>query len=63
MPRVHREVTLNARTRRLQRMEISDQIVTDREIDALTGQDQWPFLAEGGPWRGPRTPTSWTSDA
>ena len=39
MPRVLWETTLNPRTRRLQRVEISDQIVTDRVINELMGKD------------------------
>jgi DNA gyrase subunit B len=39
MPKVLWETTLNPRTRRLQRVEISDQIVTDRVINELMGKD------------------------
>jgi DNA topoisomerase IV B subunit len=39
MPKVLWETTLNPRTRRLLRIEISDQIVTDRVINELMGKD------------------------
>ena len=39
MPKVLWETTLNPRTRRLQRVEITDQIVTDRIINELMGKD------------------------
>ena len=39
MPKVLWETTLNPRTRRLQRVEISDQIQTDRIINELMGKD------------------------
>jgi DNA gyrase subunit B/topoisomerase-4 subunit B len=39
MPRVLWDTTLNPRTRRLQRVEIADQIVTDRVINELMGKD------------------------
>jgi DNA gyrase subunit B/topoisomerase-4 subunit B len=39
MPKVLWETTLNPRTRRLQRVEIADQIVTDRIINELMGKD------------------------
>ena len=39
MPKVLWETTLNPRTRRLQRVEISDQIQTDRVINELMGKD------------------------
>jgi DNA gyrase subunit B/topoisomerase-4 subunit B len=39
MPKVLWETTLNPRTRRLQRVDISDQIVTDRVINELMGKD------------------------
>jgi DNA gyrase subunit B/topoisomerase-4 subunit B len=39
MPRVLWDTTLNPRTRRLQRVEIVDQIVTDRVINELMGRD------------------------
>jgi len=39
MPRVLWETTLNPRTRRLLRVEIADQIVTDRVINELMGKD------------------------
>jgi len=39
MPRVLWETTLNPRTRRLLRVDISDQIVTDRVINELMGKD------------------------
>src|SRR5262245_43758799 len=39
MPRVLWETTLNPRTRRLLRVEVADQIVTDRVINELMGKD------------------------
>jgi DNA gyrase subunit B len=39
MPKVLWETTLNPRTRRLQKVEIVDQIVTDRVINELMGKD------------------------
>jgi DNA gyrase subunit B/topoisomerase-4 subunit B len=39
MPKVLWETTLNPRTRRLLRVEITDQIVTDRVINELMGRD------------------------
>ncbi len=39
MPKVLWETTLNPRTRRLQRVEITDQIMTDRIINELMGKD------------------------
>jgi DNA gyrase subunit B/topoisomerase-4 subunit B len=39
MPKVLWETTLNPRTRRLLRIEIADQIVTDRIINELMGKD------------------------
>ena len=39
MPKVLWETTLNPQTRRLLRLEISDQIVTDRVINELMGKD------------------------
>jgi DNA gyrase subunit B len=39
MPKVLWETTLNPRTRRLLRVEVSDQIVTDRVINELMGKD------------------------
>jgi len=39
MPKVLWETTLNPRTRRLVRVEIADQIVTDRVINELMGKD------------------------
>jgi DNA gyrase subunit B/topoisomerase-4 subunit B len=39
MPRVLWETTLNPKTRRLLRVEIADQIVTDRVINELMGKD------------------------
>jgi DNA gyrase subunit B len=39
MPKVLWETTLNPRTRRLLRVEIADQIVTDRVINELMGKD------------------------
>jgi DNA gyrase subunit B len=39
MPRVLWETTLNPRTRRLLKVEITDQIVTDRVINELMGKD------------------------
>jgi len=39
MPKVLWETTMNPRTRRLLRVEIVDQIVTDRVINELMGKD------------------------
>jgi DNA gyrase subunit B len=39
MPKVLWETTLNPRTRRLLRVEVGDQIVTDRVINELMGKD------------------------
>jgi DNA gyrase subunit B len=39
MPKVLWETTLNPRTRRLLRVEVSDQLVTDRVINELMGKD------------------------
>ena len=39
MPKVLWDTTLNPRTRRLLRVEIADQIVTDRVINELMGKD------------------------
>ncbi len=39
MPKVLWDTTLNPRTRRLQRVEVTDQIVTDRVINELMGKD------------------------
>ncbi|RPJ79922.1 MAG: DNA topoisomerase IV subunit B, partial [Acidobacteria bacterium] len=39
MPKVLWETTLNPKTRRLLRVEIADQIVTDRVINELMGRD------------------------
>jgi DNA gyrase subunit B len=39
MPKVLWETTLNPRTRRLQRVEVTDQIVTDRVMNELMGKD------------------------
>jgi DNA gyrase subunit B/topoisomerase-4 subunit B len=39
MPKVLWETTMNPRTRRLLRVEILDQIVTDRVINELMGKD------------------------
>src|SRR3989475_6469896 len=39
MPKVLWETTLNPKTRRLLRVEIADQIVTDRVINELMGKD------------------------
>jgi DNA gyrase subunit B/topoisomerase-4 subunit B len=39
MPRVLWDTTLNPRTRRLLRVEVTDQIVTDRVINELMGKD------------------------
>jgi DNA gyrase subunit B/topoisomerase-4 subunit B len=39
MPRVLWETTLNPRTRRLLRVEVADQLVTDRVINELMGKD------------------------
>ena len=39
MPKVLWETTMNPRTRRLLRVEITDQIVTDRVINELMSKD------------------------
>ena len=39
MPKVLWQTTLNPATRRLLRVEVSDQIVTDRVINDLMGKD------------------------
>src|SRR3954468_23192152 len=39
MPKVLWETTLNPKTRRLQKVEVTDQIVTDRVINELMGKD------------------------
>ena len=39
MPKVLWETTLNPRTRRLLRVDISDQLITDRVINELMGKD------------------------
>src|SRR5580765_3160752 len=39
MPKVLWETTLNPRTRRLQRVEVNDQIMTDRVMNELMGKD------------------------
>jgi DNA gyrase subunit B/topoisomerase-4 subunit B len=39
MPKVLWETTLNPRTRRLLRVEVQDQLVTDRVINELMGKD------------------------
>jgi len=39
MPKVLWETTLNPRTRRLLRVEVTDQIMTDRVINELMGKD------------------------
>jgi DNA gyrase subunit B len=39
MPKVVWETTLNPRTRRLLRVEVTDQIVTDRIMNELMGKD------------------------
>ena len=49
MPKVLWETTLNPRTRRLLRVEISDQIATDRVINELMGKDpsaRFKFIME-----------------
>ncbi len=49
MPKVLWETTLNPRTRRLLRVEIGDQIVTDRVINELMGKDpsaRFKFIME-----------------
>jgi DNA gyrase subunit B len=49
MPKVLWETTLNPRTRRLLRVEISDQILTDRVINELMGKDpsaRFKFIME-----------------
>ena len=54
MPKVLWETTLNPRTRRLLRVEISDQIVTDRVINELMGKD--PSARFGSSWSAPSMP-------
>jgi len=39
MPKVLWETTMNPRTRRLLKVEIADQIITDRVINELMGKD------------------------
>ncbi len=39
MPKVLWETTMNPRTRRMLKVEINDQIVTDRVINELMGKD------------------------
>jgi DNA gyrase subunit B/topoisomerase-4 subunit B len=49
MPKVLWETTLNPRTRRLLRVEIADQIATDRIINELMGKDpsaRFKFIME-----------------
>ncbi len=49
MPKVLWETTLNPRTRRLLRVQIADQIVTDRVINELMGKDpsaRFKFIME-----------------
>jgi DNA gyrase subunit B/topoisomerase-4 subunit B len=49
MPKVLWETTLNPRTRRLLRVEVTDQIVTDRVINELMGKDasaRFKFIME-----------------
>ncbi len=49
MPKVLWETTLNPKTRRLLRVEISDQVVTDRVINELMGKDpsaRFKFIME-----------------
>jgi DNA gyrase subunit B/topoisomerase-4 subunit B len=49
MPKVLWETTLNPKTRRLLRVEISDQILTDRVINELMGKDpsaRFKFIME-----------------
>jgi DNA gyrase subunit B/topoisomerase-4 subunit B len=49
MPKVLWETTLNPKTRRLLRVDISDQIVTDRVINELMGKDpsaRFKFIME-----------------
>jgi DNA gyrase subunit B/topoisomerase-4 subunit B len=49
MPRVLWETTLNPRTRRLLRVDIADQITTDRVINELMGKDpsaRFKFIME-----------------
>jgi DNA gyrase subunit B/topoisomerase-4 subunit B len=60
MPKVLWETTLNPRTRRLLRVDISDQIVTDRVINELSGKrciGQIPLPS----WSGPKMRRSSTS--
>ena len=58
MPKVLWETTMNPRTRRLLRVEISDQIVTDRVINELMGKD--PRRGSASSWSGPRKRKNWT---
>jgi DNA gyrase subunit B/topoisomerase-4 subunit B len=49
MPKVLWETTLNPKTRRLLRVEVADQIVTDRVINELMGKDpaaRYRFIME-----------------
>ena len=51
MPRVLWETTLNPKARRLLRVEITDQIVTDRVMNELIGKDastRFRFIMELG---------------
>ena len=59
MPKVLWETTLNPRTRRLLRVEIADQIVTDRVINELMGKDasaRFRFIMDAR-----KRPRNWTS--
>jgi hypothetical protein len=50
MPKVLWETTLSPKSRRLLRVEISDQLITDRVINELMGKDasaRFRFIMEG----------------
>ena len=61
MPKVLWETTLDPRTRRLLRVDIADQIVTDRVINELMGKERRRGSASS--WNGRRKRKSSTSDA
>jgi len=49
MPKILWETTMNPKTRRLLRVEIHDQVVTDRVINELMGKDasaRFKFIME-----------------
>ena len=58
MPKVLWETTMNPRTRRLLRVDISDQIVTDRVINELMGKD--PRRDSASSWIGRKKRWNWT---